>query len=457
MKNAKFEAYIESLKSKRVAVIGLGISNRPLVRTLAKAGVSVTAYDKREEEKLDCAEEMKALGVTFVCGENYLEHLEADVIFRTPSQRPDAPGLAEAVANGAELTSEMEAFFSVCPCRIIGVTGSDGKTTTTTLIYKLVEREGYRCHVGGNIGAPLFDRAGEINDDDIVVVELSSFQLMTMKQSPTISVVTNLAPNHLDIHKNMDEYIEAKRNIFAHRAKGAKAVFNLDYEVTKKFASDAGEGAVLFGRLNRPERGYWFDGEAIVKVDGEKKEVVIEKKDILLPGLHNVENYMAALAATEGLVGKETIVDIARSFGGVEHREELVRVKDGVRYYNDSIASSPSRAIAALRTFEKDIVLIAGGSDKHIPFDNFAEELPGRVKTLVLVGATADRIAEAVGKVENAPPIVKCTTFAEAVKTASKKAVAGDMVLLSPACASFDLFKNFEDRGNTFKKLVMEL
>jgi len=447
--------YCASLRGKRIAVVGLGVSNQPLVRVLLQHGLDVTGCDRRDtpDEALSALE---AAGCTLKLGEGYLDSIEADVIFRTPGLHPDK--LAHLLEGGAVLTSEMEAFLSLCPCPVIAVTGSDGKTTTTTLISEMLKAAGRTVWVGGNIGTPLFDRVDEIKADDIAVLELSSFQLLTMQQSPQRAVITNLAPNHLDIHRDMDEYVRAKENIFRYQRPGDLLVLNADNALTVDAAKRAVCGNLRwFSRQQPQENGVWFDGEAILR----SGKIVVRAEDILLPGLHNVENYMTAICAVEGLVPDEAIRQVARSFGGVEHRIELVRVKDGVKFYNDSIASSPSRTIAGLRSFDQKVILIAGGADKHIPYDVLGPDLIAHVKAMVLTGPTAPAIKaaaeQAPGYVPGAPEIYMQEDFRAAVEQAAALAKEGDIVILSPASTSFDRFRNFAERGNVFKQIIKEL
>ena len=444
------QEYIASLRGKTVAVIGIGVSNTPLLRLLLREGIAVTACDRSDRAKLGAlAEELEAAGAVLRLGDGYLQDLDQDVIFRTPGLRPDVPELEAARARGSVITSEMEVFFLVCPCPIIAVTGSDGKTTTTTIIAQLLRAAGHTVHVGGNIGHPLLAEA---------VLELSSFQLMTMTHSPHIAVVTNLAPNHLDVHKSMEEYVWAKENIFRHQQPGDTAIFNLDNAITRQQALRAPGRALYFSRQAEPENGVFLRGDAVIsRRDGHERQIMTTE-DIRLPGVHNVENYMAAIAAVEGLVPDETIRTFARTFNGVEHRIELVRTYHGVRFYNDSIASSPSRTIAGLRSFKEKVILIAGGYDKHIPFDVLGPEIVEHVKLLVLCGATAGKIRAAVeqapGYRPGHPEILDVTPFQRAVETARDRAVPGDVVTLSPACAAFDQFRNFMERGKTFKAIV---
>ena len=451
--------YVDSLRNKTVAVLGIGVSNTPLVRLLLDHGIRVTACDKRTREELGAlANELEGAGCALRLGPDYLEGLHEDVIFRTPGLRPDMPQIAAAMANGSVLTSEMEAFFQVCPCPIIAVTGSDGKTTTTTIIAELLKAAGNTVWLGGNIGHPLLCDAEGMQPHDYAVLELSSFQLMTMDRSPHIAVVTNLAPNHLDIHRDMAEYVAAKENIFRHQTAGDIAVFNADNAITAEQSTRAAGRSRRFSRQSPLSDGVFLRGDDIVCRGPEGERVIMQTSDIRIPGVHNVENYMAAIAAVDGLVPDAVIRDFARSFGGVEHRIELVRTLHGVRYYNDSIASSPSRTIAGLRSFPEKVILIAGGYDKHIPFDVLGPEVTAHVKLLVLCGATAGKIRAAVEAAPDYrpghPEIIEVTPFRAAVEAARDRAVPGDVVTLSPACAAFDQFKNFAERGKVFKEIV---
>ena len=448
------QEYIASLRGRTVAVIGIGVSNTPLLRLLLREGIAVTACDRSDRAKLGAlAEELEAAGAVLRLGDGYLQGLDQDVIFRTPGLRPDAPEL-----EGSVITSEMEVFFQVCPCPIIAVTGSDGKTTTTTIIAELLRAAGHTVHVGGNIGHPLLAEAGSIRPTDWAVLELSSFQLMTMTRSPHIAVLTNLAPNHLDVHKSMEEYVWAKENIFRHQQPGDTAIFNLDNAITRELSAHAPGRALYFSRQAEPENGVFLRGDAVISRRDGRERQIMTTEDIRLPGVHNVENYMAAIAAVDGLVPDDVIRTFARAFNGVEHRIELVRTWRGVRFYNDSIASSPSRTIAGLRSFKEKVILIAGGYDKHIPFDVLGPEVVEHVKLLILCGATADKIRAAVeqapGYRPGHPEILDVTPFQRAVETARDRAVPGDVVTLSPACAAFDQFKNFMERGKTFKAIV---
>jgi len=456
-----FRAYLDGLKGKRVVVVGAGISNMPLITALLNDGIDATVCDKRTRDDMgETADRLENLGARLKLGDQYLADLRADIVFRTPGLMPSNAALSEAVRHGAVLTSEMEVFFDVCPCKIIAVTGSDGKTTTTSILTELLRNEGFTVHVGGNIGRPLLCDADSMRPDDIAVLELSSFQLITMNRSPQTAVYTNLSPNHLDVHADMEEYAGAKRNIFKHQDRSDRVVFNLDNEYTRECALSAPGEVLFFSLREKVGSGVYADSDTIYEASGGQSEALMQAGDIMLPGVHNVGNFMAAFAAVKGLVSRRVMLETARTFRGVRHRIELIAESRGVRYYNDSVASSPTRTIAGLRAFGQKVILIAGGKDKGVAFDELGCEIVRHVKTLVLTGLTADTIRTAV---ENAPgfkgepEILLCDDFEEAVKTAASKANKGDVVLLSPACTSFDRFANFEERGDKFREIVMRI
>lgn len=454
----KLDEFKYNVAGKNITVIGIGISNLPLIKYLVSLGANVTACDRRSAEDLGGNyTELEKLGVKFNLGDGYLNNLSGDMIFKTPGMRYDVPELLKAKENGSIVTSEMEVFFEVCPSHIIAVTGSDGKTTTTTLIHKMMTDAGYKTWLGGNIGNPLLTDTEKMKENDWVILELSSFQLHTMRKSPEIAVITNISPNHLDMHKDYKEYIDAKKNIMLYQNEGDTLIVNADNQVTADIGKSANGAVKYFSR----------NGMADVYLDGNiiKRGIVeiLNIKDIKIPGMHNVENYMAAIAAVSGLVSKEVIVNVAKTFGGVEHRIELVRTLDGVKYYNSSIDSSPNRTINTLRVFPNKVIMIAGGKDKGIPYDEIGPALAEHVKVLILIGATSDKIQEAldaeINKTGNGKDIevIRATSYEDAVNKARSKAHDGDVVLLSPASTSFDMFRNFEERGNLFKKIVNEL
>jgi UDP-N-acetylmuramoylalanine--D-glutamate ligase len=454
-----FNEFKSFIKGKNVAVVGIGVSNIPLIHFLVRLGAKVTAFDKKTEGELGgVSVDFKNKGVKLELGEKYLDKLTGfDVVFKTPSMRIDCDALVRAKAEGSYITSEMEEFVRYCKGKIYGITGSDGKTTTTTIVSKLLEGQGYKTWVGGNIGTPLFADIEEIQENHRVVLELSSFQLMTMNSPIDVAIVTNLAPNHLDMHKDMKEYIDSKKNIFLYQNDGDILIVNRENEITHDFISEA-KGIVREFSSKRflGDGAYYKDG--LLYLEGRE---VCRKEDIVIKGIHNVENYLAAFAATKDDVDISTMKRVAETFAGVEHRCELVREVDGVRYYNDSIASSPTRTLAGLYAFEKKVILIAGGYDKHIPFDSLAEEGSSFIKELILLGDTKYLIKEAFDKVKIDKgidvPITIVSTLEEAVDKAKEIAVSGDVVTLSPACASFDMFPNFMVRGNKFKQIVNNL
>ena len=457
--NPKFELFKNYINGKKIAVVGLGVSNAPMVKFLKDLGGVVFGCDKREEAGFDgeLLTYLKENTEELYLGEDYLSHFDGiDIIMKTPGIRPDVCEFVSAKEKGSVLTSEMEMFFGVCPCKIIAVTGSDGKTTTTTLISKILQKAGYGVHIGGNIGNPLLHNVESISTEDVVVVELSSFQLQNMKYSADISVITNLSPNHLDYHKDYDEYCDAKKNIYLHQSVDGRLVVNMENERANLCADEAKGSVYKFSLKNVSPNGAYLKDDKIY-FNGE---FIMDASEIKIPGVHNIDNYLAAISAVYDMVEKEDIRYVARNFEGVKHRLEFVREYRGIRFYNDSIASSPSRTIAGLKSFPKKVILIAGGKDKGIPYDEIGKPICDNVKALVLIGATSQKIKKAVLdnlSDSNSLPIVEADTYQNAVKYALSLGRSGDIILLSPASTSFDMFKNFEERGNLFKAIVMGL
>ncbi len=461
--NTSINKFFGDIKGKTVAFIGIGTSNLPLIKQFVKKGAMVKACDRKDFDLLgENGIRAKEYGAELILGENYLSDIKADIVFRSPGTPFYKEELVNLRNNGTILTSEMEVFFDLCPCNTIAITGSDGKTTTTTIISELLKASGKNVHLGGNIGKPLLPEIENISESDYAVVELSSFQLISMRKSPDISVVTNLAPNHLDIHKDMQEYVDAKKNIVLHQNAFSKTVLNLDNEITNNFSDSARGQLVKFSINEKPENGAYLDGTTICYNDYGTVTEIMDIKDIRIPGMHNVENYLAAISAVWGLVDVDTIIAVARTFGGVAHRAEFVREYNGVKYYNDSIASSPTRtALGTLSLYDEKIIIIAGGYDKHIPYEPLGPVINNKVKVLILLGDTAPKIEKAVKTSdnynENAIQIINVSNMDEAVAAAVEYAVKGDIVSLSPASASFGLYKNFEERGNHFKAIVNNL
>ena len=435
------------IKGKKVAFIGAGVSHKTLIKEFVELGAHVTLCDQKKsvEEFGDYAATIRELGIDLSLGEHYLDGFKGqDIIMRTPGfvgyfEKP----LQDAMAAGTMVTSEVELFFDFCPCPIVAVTGSDGKTTTTTLIAKFFEAAGRKVHLGGNIGAALLPMLPEVSPDDV-------------------AVVTNVTPNHLDHHKDMQEYIDAKRNILLYQTPPCRAVLGYENEISRSMQKDCKGKQVWFTRLHDTDNGAFLrkDGMLCMAEDGVVTPFLAQK-DVKLRGLHNIENLLAAAAAVWGLVPVEAIQQVGSTFTGVEHRIEPVRTLDGVLYYNDSIGTSPTRTIAGLRSFNQKVILIAGGYDKHIPYEPLAPEVIAHVKNLVLMGATGPRIEKAVRECEGfdeaALPIQHADNMQHAVELARAAAKPGDIIILSPASASFDLYPNFEVRGSEFKKIVNAL
>ena len=465
MENLKLKAFENNIKGKRVAVIGLGVSNIPLIDYLYNLGANVTVFDERDIEKLetDIVKKIENYGFELITGKNSLHFLRGfKIIFRSPSCLPNTLQLASEAKRGAIITSEIEMLMNVCPCKVIGVTGSDGKTTTTSLIYEILKEGGYNCHLGGNIGIPLFTKVKDFKEDDIVILELSSFQLMQMEISPDISVITNISPNHLDKHKDYEEYIEAKKTIFKFQDNDGRIVLNYDNDITRNCSNEADGKVVFFSSKEKLEDGVIYDNGTIKECQDGVRRHIIDTNEIHLRGIHNYENICAAIAATSGLVDTETQIKAIKNFKGVEHRLEFVRELDGVKWYNDSIGTSPSRTIAGLNSFQEKIVLIAGGYDKNLDYGPLAKPILEKVSKLVLMGRTSTKIYNAViNELAKDPdvvyPIYRVSTLEQAVERARKIANPGEIILFSPASASFDMFKNFAERGEKFKECVNEL
>ncbi len=454
----KAQQFFSSLVGKRVAICGIGRNNLPVVHQFLRAGAQVTCCDKRTAEQLGTTvDELQQAGAVLQLGDTYLDNLDVDMILRTPGMKPYLPPFEAARRRGVPVTSEMELFFELCEAPIYAVTGSDGKTTTTTVIAGLLDAAGIKTFVGGNIGRALLPFVEEMTADDAAVVELSSFQLTRMTQSPHVAVVTNVAPNHLDWHTDMQEYIDAKKNLVSHQKSDDRAVLNADNGITADFSSDCAGQVWQFSRRGRVQRGCFVDDNGVITViENGNETTVMSTADIRIPGVHNIENYMAAISAVWGRVQPADIAHFAKAFSGVEHRCELVRERGGVRWYNDSIGSSPSRTMAGLKAFDQKVILIAGGYDKKIPYEPLGPVAADTVKAAVLMGATADAIETAIRACSDLP-IYRVADMVQAVEKADELAADGDIVFMSPASASFDMYENFEVRGNHFKKLVNAL
>lgn len=461
----KAEIFFNEISDKRIAFIGTGVSHNDLIRLFLKKGYNIVICDKNnlEDKNSELYNEFNQSGAEFSFGDNYLDEIfNCDIVFRTPGMYYNDETLTKARRQGVVITSEMEVFFDLCPCKIYAVTGSDGKSTTTTLVSEFFKADGKTVHFGGNIGKPLLYQIENIKEDDAAVVELSSFQLISMRESPYAAAITNITPNHLNVHGTMKEYIDAKCNILLHQNAFSKAVLNMDNDETRKLCDIVRGRLSYFSRKGVPEIGTFLNEEGMLCYnDYGKITEVVHMNDIKIPGIHNVENFLTAIALTWGDVSINSIVKTAKEFGGVEHRIEFVREVDGVRYYNDSIASSPTRVMAGLNSFNQKIIVIAGGSDKGVPFEPLAKPMNEKVKVLILMGQTAEKIEKAVTECDefktSGLKVIRVKDMEEAVFTAKANAQNGDIVSLSPACASFDMYPMFEVRGRHFKSIVNSL
>ena len=463
--NKKLEEFNNYIRFRKVAVIGLGVSNLPLLEYLHEMKARVTVFDEKTINDIpkEIMDKITDYAFEFSFGKNYLEKLIGfDLIFRSPSCLPTVPELAAEFERGAIITTEIEMLIEMCPGIVIGVTGSDGKTTTTTLIYEIIKNAGFNTYVGGNIGKPLFTKLPEMKSDDIIVLELSSFQLMNMKVSPQISVITNITPNHLNVHKDYEEYIEAKKNIFKYQDKNGILILNYDNEITKSCEPEANGKVIFFSSKEKLKNGYIVDGNVIKKCEDGLRKHVVDTDELIIRGKHNYENICAVLAAVQDLVDEEEEIKTIKEFTGVEHRIEFVREINGTKWYNDSASSTPSRTISGLNAFDKEeIVLIAGGADKNLDYTPIAKPILDKVKTLILMGETSEKIFEAVKEEEDNSGkqinIYMAKNLEHAIELAKKYAKPDQIVLFSPASTSFDMFKNMYDRGNKFKEMVNKL
>ena len=464
--NKRLQEFNEYIKFRKVAIIGLGVSNIPLLDYFFQKKARVTVFDEREIEKIpnELIQKLNNYEFKYVFGKNCLKNLGSfnfNIILRSPSCLPTRKELEDASSNGALVTSEIELLMEMAPCKIIGVTGSDGKTTTTSLINSILQKGGYKTYLGGNIGTPLFTKLEEIKPQDILVLELSSFQLMGMEISPNIAVITNITPNHLNIHKDYEEYINAKKNIFKYQGEDDTVILNYDNEITRNCKKEAKGKVIFFSGKEKLDDGFIVDNKIIKECDDRIRKHVLDCREVILRGEHNYENIATAFAATKDLVDIDVAVEAVKEFKPVEHRLEFVREINDVKWYNDSVSSSPTRTIAGLNSFDEEIVLIAGGYDKNLDYTPIAKPIVDKVKTLILIGQTSDKIFEAVKeeleKENKELNIYMCNSLKETVELARKSAKPGQIVLFSPASASFDMFKNFADRGEQFKKLVNEI
>lgn len=496
MNNRSFEEFKKSIFNKSAAVIGVGISNRPLIKWLNKLGVKVTAFDRLEKDDPSIVKAMEefaseGIDIKWSLGKDYLDDLmnqDFDYVFKTPKMRYTEPALSAAKNNGSVLTTEMELFMNLCPAKIFAVTGSDGKTTTTTLISELLKASGYKVWLGGNIGTPLLDQIEYIDSADMVVLELSSFQLLDCVTSADVAVVTNVTPNHLDFHKDYDEYISAKTNIFKYQAPTGKVVLNAACDITYKM-KELTRGRVSFFALNESvarRSGSSLYDYSYLNEDGnlcidtsDGGVNLINENEILIPGKHNVENYLAAALATSGYVDAETFAKVAKTFKGVAHRIEFIRELDGVKYYNSSIDTSPNRTINtmnALASRGQKGVLICGGADKKCDYTGLGDAILNVSDRIIIYGTNACFVKDIISKeangrsfdiyeIEGGDEVYEfpegrdtvISKYKEALSKARSLAKEGEIVIMSNIGTSYDHFRHFEHRGDMFRDLVNEL
>lgn len=462
--NKKLEEFNEYIRFRKVAVIGLGVSNMPLLEYLYEKKAQVTVFDERTMDEIpsETINKINTYEFSYSFGKNCLEKLNGfNIIFRSPSCLPTRTELQKEAERGAIVTTEVEMLMEMCPCKIVGVTGSDGKTTTTSLINAILKKAGYKTFLGGNIGTPLFTKLPEMEPNDIVVLELSSFQLMNMHISPDIAIITNITPNHLNIHKDYQEYIDAKKCIFKNQNEKGILILNYDNDITRECAKEANGNVVFFSSKVKLDNGFIVDGNIIKECNDKVRKHILNTDEVILRGNHNFQNIATALAATKTLVDTDIAVQAIKEFKPVEHRIEFVKEIDGVKWYNDSASSSPTRTISGINAFRENIILIAGGYDKNLEYEPLAKPVVDKVSTLILIGQTAEKIYDVVkneSEKENKKiNIYMCDTLEQTIEIAKKSAKKGDVVLFSPASASFDMFKNFADRGHKFKDLVNKI
>ena len=462
--NKKLEEFNEYIRFRKVAVIGLGVSNMPLLEYLYEKKAQVTVFDERTMDEIpsETINKINTYEFSYSFGKNCLEKLNGfNIIFRSPSCLPTRTELQKEAERGAIVTTEVEMLMEMCPCKIVGVTGSDGKTTTTSLINAILKKAGYKTFLGGNIGTPLFTKLPEMEPNDIVVLELSSFQLMNMHISPDIAIITNITPNHLNIHKDYQEYIDAKKCIFKNQNEKGILILNYDNDITRECAKEANGNVVFFSSKVKLDNGFIVDGNIIKECNDKVRKHILNTDEVILRGNHNFQNIATALAATKTLVDTDIAVQAIKEFKPVEHRIEFVKEIDGVKWYNDSASSSPTRTISGINAFKENIILIAGGYDKNLEYEPLAKPVVDKVSTLILIGQTAEKIYDVVKneseKENKKVNIYMCDTLEQTIEIAKKSAKKGDVVLFSPASASFDMFKNFADRGHKFKDLVNKI
>ena len=457
-----FNSFKEELKQSKIAVIGAGVSNIPLIKYLIKLNCNITLFDNKEFYKLnnDIKDLINNQTINAYLGKDNLTKLKGfNIIFRSPSMLPTNEYLEKEKSRGAIITTEVEQVIKYSKAKIIGVTGSKGKTTTTSIINEIMTKMGYITYLGGNIGIPLFDKLDEITKEDIVILELSSFQLMNMEVSPNIALITNISPDHLDIHSSYEEYIEAKKYLFKNQTSKDLLILNNNDEIVKEFNKEA-KGNVKYFGINYIKDSFVLDDNFICY----NNEKILDTNKFILKGKHNYLNICAALNAIKEFinVNNQELENIIASINSVHHRLEFVREINGIKWYNDSASTTPDKSLAGINAFNEDIVLIAGGYDKNIEYDTLALPIINKVSKLILFGATKNKIYDAVMKEIKNHTNVKTKIYVmdsleDVIDIAFKVSEKGEVVLFSPASASFDMFENAYARGDLFKEIVNKL
>lgn len=449
---------LRAFKSRRVGVVGLGREGADLVRFLTRWGAEIVASDRAAAAALGPSlAALDGIPVTYRLGEQTGRDLQdCSEVFVSPGVPPESPVVADTAAAGIPISSATRLFFELCPGPIVGITGSSGKTTTTSLVGAILKQADIPSLVGGNIGTPMLERLEDITADTWSVLELSSFQLSDVTQSPQVAAVLNITPNHLDRHPDMGDYIRAKHNIIRYQHPEDTAVLNADDPIVAPLSCASRK---LHFSLTQPTNGGWLDGDVLMLATSDGVSVrLLVRSELQLRGIHNVANVLAA-ATIAGAVGcsPAATAAAAHAFQPVPHRLEVVATIDGVTYVNDSIATSPERSIAGLRSIDEPIVLIAGGRDKHLPLEDWAEVIAQRVRAVVLVGEMAPLIRSALEGPARGMPVVTAGTFAETTALAHSLAEPGDVVLLAPGGTSFDEFRDYQARGEAFRASVLAL
>lgn len=464
VRNERLQEFNQYLKNRKVAILGLDISHLPLISYMNQIGAVVTVFDDRTIEELprQSSETLGRYQMESFIGKDNLSHLENfDIIFRLPSILPTKEELQAETNRGAIVTSEIEMFMEMCPCKMIGVTGSDGKTTTATMISEILKAGEYRCHLIDNSKGNLFNKLSEIEENDICILELSSLQLMEMNVSPDIAVVTNISQDNPKEFSDFDEYINAKRRIFREQNEQGILILNYDNEYARRFAHEAIGKVIFFSSKEKLDNGIIVDNGIIKECEDRLRKHILNTKDTLLKGLHSYENMCAALAVAKYFVPVEVSKKAICDFKGVEHSLEFVREINGVKWYNDASSSFPIRTVTSLKSFEEDVILIAGGRDQNLDYTCMAKPIVDKVSSLILIGGTSDKIFDiAKEELENqnkSIPIYVCDEFSQVVAIAHRIAKQGQSILFSPASKRFDKFDSYAEIGNRFKQLVNEI